>query len=1172
MQSGDINYGLSLPLGEDYERKKHKLKQELRQDYRQYLNKKHLRMTGELDPSTQGMSLPIGERLSAKERLRLERNREYNDFLRIKENDHEKFRLVESENNQNERSIAVSRVRPEAYPSVQLSHRNQEASRKDAYTSMEVYEQLLNKRRSEEDKVETEMQKRPSRKKADDEKIIFNLRDARSDPGHNMLHRPPHNADVPEYERMPHRLVMDARDNGETYRGLRYDLDAQDKRHGPYSHPPERYYKEYEQDPHIQYEEHPRQRPVTSVTKARMEYENTVQNIERSKSAKVKEENFSTGLLLGDSGKDEAMQRKKDRYRQDLMEQMAEQQRNKRREKELGLKVAASGAIDPERADRLRQFGAVNRPNEMSDRNVPYRPGIAQGPEKTGRNDRKPVFDERVPPERPRVAFQTPVPDTDIGGGYFSSVSNDEYHRGLASTFGDIVAPRISAAPPPQPPVLTDNYRTPYDDAYYYYGARNPLDPNMAYYPSGAMSHHPVPGINIPLAQIVQNQHEDPLYVIRKEEDGGRGTSLGLLSDPKSQPSKGATKSYQDALEGQIRERNEKRRKEKEEQEQYDAKMEAEMRNYNPWGKGGGGAPLRDAKGNLISDLKRMHKHNEGTFQNPDAKAYEDLQAVVDVNPNLASATASASKMPGVPFTNNSPFARGNVFAEPPSEQQVQQKESYKEFLRLQIDEKRRREDEEREQLRLLEEKEEKRLAEERAKIQREYEEEQNKKRLKEEEQRQLNEELMRKANEKRTEEERKRKEWERIEEDQLRQYENEKAAQVIEEQIKHQRSQSPPIPTLQKRDTSEVQRPPSTDGYVSGRSHVEPQSRNVSPPVPARRNQLRAYDQKEDLINQLSELRKQLRSQQRHLQGQLLDADRENASSASVSSRRKEKNKDVFDLARKKLQASTRRPSLKGTEVINTQNIREFNNLKYRDTATREGVLHMYPDPPKDDETLDIQQQALLREQHKNLNKMKSRTIMQDDFETSAPVYSIHHNRMLKDPSSDLLKTSLLESESAFIGENGDPFEFFNDVSQVVQQPSARERRRHKDKPLDYDDIPHVPSIPLHQPDTVSVHSGSSMNVDELRFRNEERLKRLSNLQRSSLSTDNEPDVLGDADDILKFFPGKTTGRPNSVDTVATDPWLRPGTSETLKRFMAGQERDRALTLNLQGLSTAHG
>lgn len=40
---------------------------------------------------------------------------------------------------------------------------------------------------------------------------------------------------------------------------------------------------------------------------------------------------------------------------------------------------------------------------------------------------------------------------------------------------------RVVPMPPPLPPVLTDNYRTPYDDAYYFYGARNPLDPNLAY-------------------------------------------------------------------------------------------------------------------------------------------------------------------------------------------------------------------------------------------------------------------------------------------------------------------------------------------------------------------------------------------------------------------------------------------------------------------------------------------------------------------------------------------------------------------------------------------------------------------------------------------------------------------------------------------------------------------
>ncbi|CAJ0966083.1 unnamed protein product [Ranitomeya imitator] len=100
-QIPDTGYGLSLPLGEDYERKKHKLKEELRQDYRRYLNQKHLRTTGEVDPVTHGLSLPIGERLSAQERLRLERNREYNQFLRMKDDEQERIHKAGLEGEKN---------------------------------------------------------------------------------------------------------------------------------------------------------------------------------------------------------------------------------------------------------------------------------------------------------------------------------------------------------------------------------------------------------------------------------------------------------------------------------------------------------------------------------------------------------------------------------------------------------------------------------------------------------------------------------------------------------------------------------------------------------------------------------------------------------------------------------------------------------------------------------------------------------------------------------------------------------------------------------------------------------------------------------------------------------------------------------------------------------------
>lgn len=61
----------------------------------------------------------------------------------------------------------------------------------------------------------------------------------------------------------------------------------------------------------------------------------------------------------------------------------------------------------------------------------------------------------------------------------------------------------------------------------------------------------------------------------------------------------------------QIKEREERKRREKKEREQYDTKKEAEMMAYNPWGKSGGGAPIKDQKGNLVSKLAFTFFPNE---------------------------------------------------------------------------------------------------------------------------------------------------------------------------------------------------------------------------------------------------------------------------------------------------------------------------------------------------------------------------------------------------------------------------------------------------------------------------------------------------------------------------------------------------------------------------------
>ena len=43
-----------------------------------------------------------------------------------------------------------------------------------------------------------------------------------------------------------------------------------------------------------------------------------------------------------------------------------------------------------------------------------------------------------------------------------------------------------------------------------------------------------------------------------------------------------------------------KKEQQKREKEAYDRKLEEEIRNYDPFGRGGGGAPLKDNQGNLI--------------------------------------------------------------------------------------------------------------------------------------------------------------------------------------------------------------------------------------------------------------------------------------------------------------------------------------------------------------------------------------------------------------------------------------------------------------------------------------------------------------------------------------------------------------------------------------------
>ncbi|KAJ7338895.1 hypothetical protein JRQ81_012797 [Phrynocephalus forsythii] len=1057
------DYGLTLPLGEEYEHKKHKLKEELRQDYRRYLSQKKYLTSGEVDPYTQGLSLPIGDRKSAKH-----------------------------DTDTHPKSTTVTRIWSDLYTPNLSPRGDEELVKKDACTCTETHEGLLNGKpllvQQPKSDNETGCGENVLHKKLDEKLNIYNRKNQRLDKKPDIAARRHHRLDD--------------------------------------SHDPE---INDEMDPRFRYESDYDKKPLRVFHTPRSQANSPTSEQAQSAAGIVP---YATGLIIGGQDR-ELIQKRKEQYRQELMEQIAEQRKNRRREKELELRVAASGALDPEKMpNRLKEFGLPPR-----------------------------IPEERIPPERPRPAFQTPTPvPTSISAPPVSPV-NEEFHRGLSAALGEMLAPRIGPLPPPPPPpVLADHYRTPYDDAYYFYGARNPLDPSLAYYGTGLMGVQPSSAP--PPADAIQR----PPAVTLSQTGNNRPRGLGIFPEEISKRTRQANLVYQQELQQQIKEREERRRQEKEEKERYEAKLEADMRNYNPWGKGGGGAPLRDKNGNLITDLNMMHKQNEDAYHNPVARAHEDKRPIVSVDLSLASPRIEHTDESTNKIAETSPFARGNVFGEAPTPEQLRRQESYKNFLRFQIEEKRKREEEERERRRLEEEREERRLAEQRARIQREYEEELERRRRKEEEQRLKNEELYRLAEEWKKEAEKKKTEEEERQDKPSSGME--KNRMIAEGKISRQ--PSPPIASLQNKPLVKEEKPVMMESHTSYYTHELPRAQ--SPPVPARRNQLRAFEERKNVISELSEMRKQLRSEERRLQEQLLKVHSDDDDMSAKG--KKEKNyMDVFEMARLRMQAPVRRPSSKDVaDPINVQNIREFNELKYKDSETRVEMRYMYPDPPTTDDTLDIQQQALLREQKKKLEKLRRNAEVALDFDDPAPGFKPRDRMVRDDDSHDFLKTSLLESESAFIGTDGETFPT-PEVHITPPPPlSARERRREREK-----EGASFRVTPLPLSDNSSLHSNTSLNIDQLKARNEERLQRLKDLQRKATYTGDDIS-LGNGDEILKQMPSKDSRRPNSVDSVATEPWLRPGTSETLKRFMSEQSRqvqfssEKFFPFNWQGLSTAHG
>ncbi|XP_033977307.1 centrosome and spindle pole-associated protein 1-like isoform X2 [Trematomus bernacchii] len=880
-----------------------------------------------------------------------------------------------------------------------------------------------------------------------------------------------------------------------------------------------------------------------------------------------------TGLIIGADNTEEALRRRKERYRQELQEQIAEQHMIKKREKDFGLKVAATRGNDPEtQPDRIRQLGLGRRGY----------PGESDSSLRALRNNVRVGVREREtppPPELPHVAFQSPRLK------YSSTLSLSPNSQPAPPSFPRASdTPRIPLFPPHPPSTVSEAFRSPYGEPHHYYGSRNLLEPNMAAY----YGHLSVPGAGLPVSywnlppggalpsqlghHSPHSQHSGsscPEPPTQPRNESAAGSQLRVFPSDRSRSTRERILSYREELKkqeapmegnselyNQIQEQQEQRRVEIEERERYEAKLEADMKKHQPWGRGGGGAPLRDCTGNLIADLNQMHKLNEEAYMNPEQwqrRATAPRAELPDPSERVSGTVAersshdSSDRLSGFTPVATPQFARGSVFSNQPSQQQLHEQDQYKAYLKQQIDEKMLKKAEEKEQMRLEEEKEEKRLAEQRAHIQREYDEEQERKKCKEMEQKAKNEELTQLAEQRKNDTERKKKEAEEKEREAVRrQYERERQARVDEVY----REPSPPIPALQGKHGRQqyTPRPPTVDSQQSSAPLSERSLSGMqSPPVPARRNQLRAAGDQREVYSELSALRRQLRSEQKRLQDRLQHGEWEELESPLSDRQQERPPVDVFEMARLRLQAPVRRPNSRNPEPRNLQRIHDSLLLKYTDGESRLG----FSEVPKLEE---VGVASRRRRGYRDPYQQSSQTsTAQDDYFDLSP---LHQNEYLRSAMGGSAQGSLLESESAFIDRLGEAFPVPHTPElEKAPQLSARERRRLAKQPQRTQDGA------SSQHEAYSAHSGGRLQ-QEVEPRGDGRSYRAAQLMALSRRGNTAgPEDLSDDDCSPPGFSLHNGNRRGSVDTVSMDPWMRPGTSDTLNCLDRPSRRERLVT-----------
>ena len=947
-----------------------------------------------INSDERGAVLPLYNRDGHRDKLRRERQTEYQEYLKQKEGVKHQQKYGDTSVQEKRQQLAEEREKELSRQSSRDRYRNyQSESTLSMHEGMDPYEKLRDRKRSEQ------------RRYVMNNNDYDDVRDFRS---HSMRQIDP-------VYRLEEEQLIERLNNNRRRRRRPQLFDNDEYRHKVHFDDIEdyddditmrRYKQTGQQDTHHNKHHNSQDKNDEFATKSR-----------RSNSAPL----VIKGLvMLGGEEALDAQKKRKQQYAEELRLQIQQKEKEKKQEK-------------------LERFGF----------------NIDSTNDHTTQQSDSPGKENQAPPQQKSLSHLSP-PRRRHSRDYPPS----SYYHGIPPLPLDYFDYYKPYPPAPQyypPPMFNPYYRS---DVYDYPLYHHSMDqPRRSRAPDAQCSDQASRSRLHPPVEVRVTDHDQ-----RKMADQS--------SHDKRSPESGKT-AYRDMLRKQMKEKWAKDEQAKLEQERYDEKLRREIQEYDPWGRGGGGAPNQDNHGNIITDLRRMRKDNETNM--------------LSGSPSTSPRTSNV-----VTFSDSStkvvqrPVSEGN--SQPRSSQ-----ETYKEALQQQIAEKERAKQLEKEKQKIEEKKELLRLEKQRIKLQEEYERELAQQKAKEEEARRKNEAMKREAEEKRMATLRRRNEEELKEmEQRVPQKPPTPTPVVVPVEF---RSSSPPVPALQNKMSDK----PQDDPFNQQLTIAAPPPR--SPPVPALRSKpydvsstdhvnsstqpsnyqhvedqssnvhgSKAADERVDVLRQLSRMRQEFENEQNKIHRQL-----SSSTSTTIAIKPRRIAKDVF-------QKKPSAPLPSASNLRAGQDVSEqFNDLKYKRTSSRLSFMKKYPAPPKSDSSLDIQQDALLRHQERGLAKLRSDNVEHPVTNSNIPLgNSTSHEHSSKNLFGD---KTLLDSSVT-----------------PLPQPQTLQ--------------------PLERPPShgsLSLLSINTLEVENIAARNEERMRRLDAILNSSKTDNSDPEAV-----IRKFLENR--------------------------------------------------